>query len=284
MLTRISYYAYNIHSLFDGTLNNVKHFVLMADSSMNDTYTLSDMFKQDDVQDFVEAMVKEVQDHEDREYWELFARNRMPAGSKTILAVWSFKQKRYPDGQILKHKARLCAHGGMQRWGIDFWETYAPVVNWISMRLLLILAIIHGLDTKSIDFVLAFPLAKLETNVFVELPYGFNYGRKGQYVLKIKKHLYGLKSAAATWFNFLCQELKAEGFVQSEVDQCIFLRDDCILLVYVDDVIAISHDIKIIDELILNLKQNYDLEDDGSLIKYLGVDITTHSDGKSNNI
>ena len=87
MLTRILYYVHNINCLFDGTLNNVKHFVLKADSATNDTYTLSETFKQDDV------MVKEVQDHEDREHWELFARNLMPAGSKTIMAVWSFKRK-----------------------------------------------------------------------------------------------------------------------------------------------------------------------------------------------
>ena len=167
----------------------------------------------------------------------------------------------------------------MQRWDIDFWETYAPVVNWISVWLLLILAIIHVLDTKSTDFVLAFPQAKLEIDVFMELPYGFDYGIKGQYVLKLKKNLYGLKSAATTWFNFLFQGLEAEGFVQSEVDQCVFLRDDCILLVYANDVIAISRDEKIIDELILNLKQNYDLEDDGSLTKYLGVDMKIHSNG-----
>ena len=113
MLTRISYYAYNVHYLFDETPNNVKHF-FFADSTTNDTYTLSNIFKQDDVKDFVETMAKEVQDHKNREHWELFARNLMPAGSKMILAVWSFKQKRYPNGRILKHKARLCAHGGMQ--------------------------------------------------------------------------------------------------------------------------------------------------------------------------
>ena len=149
MITRVYFYAYNINSLIDGTINKVKHIALMAESATNDKYTLTEMFKQEDVREFVQAMVKEVCDHKDREHWELFGRKFMPAGSKTIMAVWSFKKKRYPDGRVLKHKTRLCAHGGMQRWGIDFWEAYAPVVNWISVRLLLILAIIHGLGTKS---------------------------------------------------------------------------------------------------------------------------------------
>ena len=114
----------------------------------------------------------------------------------------------------------------------------------------------------------------------MEMPFGFGYETKGKYVLKLKKNLYGLKSAAATWFSFLCEGLKAENFIQSEVDQCVFMRDDFILLMYVDDVIAISKDLKIMDELVANLKKSYDLEDEGSLTKYLGVDMHKHQDGK----
>eukprot|EP00957_Ditylum_brightwellii_P149501 11385196-Ditylum_brightwellii.AAC.1 len=51
---------------------------------------------------------------------------------KTILSIWGFKRKRFPSGELMKHKARLCAHGGMQQRGINFWETYSPVVNWIT--------------------------------------------------------------------------------------------------------------------------------------------------------
>jgi len=127
--------------------------------------------------------------------------------------------------------------------------------------------------------VLAFLQADLDTDVYMELPFGFDYGQKGEYVLKLKKNIYGLKSTATTWFKFLCEGIKAENFVQSEVDQCVFLRDDCILLVYVDDVIAISRDVKIIDNVISNLKKTYSLEDEGSLTKYLGVDMHTNKDG-----
>ena len=63
------------------------------------------------------------------------------------------------------------------------------------MRLLLILSINHNLDTKSIDFVLAFLQATLERDVFMELPYGFEYGPRGKYVLKLKKNLYELADA-----------------------------------------------------------------------------------------
>ncbi|KAL7504929.1 hypothetical protein ACHAXN_005720 [Cyclotella atomus] len=77
-------------------------------------------------------MSKEVQDHEEREHWALILRPTIPAGVKTIQAIWSFKRKRFPDGTLNKHKARLCAHGGMQQWGKNYWETYSPVVNMLN--------------------------------------------------------------------------------------------------------------------------------------------------------
>jgi hypothetical protein len=73
-----------------------------------------------------------------------------------------------------KHKAQLCALSGQQTWGKDYWETYAPVVTWASVWLLLIAAKFHGLSSKSIDFVLAFPQADLGVPVYIELPAGVN--------------------------------------------------------------------------------------------------------------
>ncbi len=73
-----------------------------------------------------------------------------------------------------QHKTWLCAHGGQQTWGQDHWLTYAHVVMWASIQLLLIIAKIHGLESKSIDLVLAFPQADLDVPVCMELPVGIN--------------------------------------------------------------------------------------------------------------
>ena len=147
-----------------------------------------------DKNNFITAMMKEMKDHEDRNHWTLMLRSDLPPGTKTILAIWSFKRKRFPDGRIQKYKARMCAHGGMQTWGENYWETYAPVVNWLSVRTLLIISMINDLEARSIDFTLAFPQAKLDVDVYMELPAGFdNNGCTGKHVLKLKKSLYGLK-------------------------------------------------------------------------------------------
>ncbi len=58
----------------------------------------------------------------------------------------------------------------MQTWGVDYWETYDPTVNWISIRFLLTIAEILKLETREIDFVLAFLQAKLDVPVYMELP------------------------------------------------------------------------------------------------------------------
>ena len=91
---------------------------------------------------------------------------------KTTLSIWYFKRNRFPDGILMKHKARLFAHGEMQQWVVNYWETYVPVVNGISARSLLAITIIHELPSRSIDFVLAFTQAELDVDVFMELPLG----------------------------------------------------------------------------------------------------------------
>ena len=80
-----------------------------------ESYTFKQMLQQSDKNEFIMAMMKEIKGHEKRNYWHLFPRSEIPEGLKTILAVWSFKRKRFPDGRINKYKSRLCAHGGMQQ-------------------------------------------------------------------------------------------------------------------------------------------------------------------------
>jgi hypothetical protein len=84
----------------------------------------------------------------------------------------------------------------MQTWGQNYWETYAPVVNWASVCILLAVEKNHSLSSKSIDFVLAFPWADLEIPVFMKLPLGFDAPDSQSwkhYVLGLNKSLYSSK-------------------------------------------------------------------------------------------
>ena len=119
-------------------------------------------------------MSVEIEVREKRGHWTMVKRSLIPPGVKTIRGIWSFKRKQFLDGRINQHKARLCAHGGMHQWRENYWETYSPVVNMLSVRLLLALSHLHSLETESIDFVLAFPQADLDDDVWMELPEGMD--------------------------------------------------------------------------------------------------------------
>jgi len=315
-----------VNANFDGTLNAIHHLVLASGKANNEIYTFREMLKEEDSADFIKAMVKEFRDHESRGHWEIVKRNQIPPGIKTIQAIWAFKRKRFPNGELNKHKARLCAHGGMQQWGINYWETYAPVVNWISIRFLLVLSEIVGLESQAIDFVLAFPQAELDVPVYMELPIGLEVtGRPGEgrtHVLRLRRSLYGLKQASANWYEKLKAGLELRGFSESVADPCVFIKgaadksgatnqsagipstnqpagipskaespiasiqdyvlrfknnsSDILVLVYVDDCIILSRDRTSIELFIDSLKhgpERFDFTDEGSMDKYLGVDI-----------
>ena len=241
------------------------------------------MLKQKDYQDFIKAMSVEIDDHTTRQHWKVHLRSECNF-PKTILAVWSFKRKRFPDGSLNKHKARLCAHGGMQQWGVHYWETFAPVVNWLSVCLILVLAIIYDLPVKSIDFVLAFPQSKLDVPIFMELPPGFEtqYGQKGEYIIKLKKSLYGLKQSELNWYEKLKTGLESRKFTPSKVDPCVFISERVIVLTYVDDCILMGKSEKDIEDLLKSLQEGseeYDFTNEGDLKNYLGVVFSRKPDG-----
>ena len=184
-------------------------------------------------------MIKEADDNEKHNHWEIVHFWDKPPGVKTILDIWDFRRKRFPDGRINKLKARLCAHCGMQQYGVNFWETDSPTVNYISVRFLMIVAQILKLYTKAIDFVLAFPQYDPDVPVYIELTSGMDLAGHGKdiskYLLKLKKSLYGFKNASLNWHNKLNDAFEDECFVESLSDPCVFISNDMIIFVYVDD-------------------------------------------------
>ena len=91
--------------------------------------------------------------------------------------------------------------------------------------------------------------------------------------MKLKCNLYGCKQASRNWFLHLTQGLLKLGFCQSTTDSCLFIRDDCILVVYVDDCLIFAEDDTVINDLIKALLADFLLQDEGDVTAFLGVQI-----------
>jgi hypothetical protein len=193
-------------------------------------------------------------------------------------STWAFKCKRYPDGRVKQFKARFCARGDQQQEGIDYFETWSPVVQWTTVRVMMILSVILGLKTHQADITAAFVHATLppEEEVFIRQPQGFIKPGTTKYshVLRLNRALYGLKQAPRHFFKYLATHLIKHGLKQSEYDPCLFIGPDVIAVVYVDDILLYSLKEDPIDRLITQLK------DDGIWIRkedsaagFLGVDM-----------
>lgn len=210
----------------------------------------------------------------DKDCWEVVDR---PKGRSVISSTWALRVKRYPDGSMRKLKARFCARGFEQIEGLDYNETFAPVVNWTTVRFLLMMSILLGLETKQVDYVAAFVQSNIDTTVYVEMPRGFAQPGK---VLKLKKSLYGLKQSPLNFFQHLSTRLLALGFQSCDADPCLFVTDKCICLVYVDDTLLFARSRADIDEVIAGLrKQDLDLEEEDDVAGFLGVLVNRHTNG-----
>ena len=108
----------------------------------------------------------------------------------------------------------------------------------------------------------------------MEAPFGFDFDGQRTYVLKLNKSLYGLKQSSSNWFHFLTKGLTDRNFIPSQIDPCIYYKDNGIVLIYVDDCILLSRNKSVIDNFISSLKngkEKYILTDEGDIDKYLGV-------------
>jgi Reverse transcriptase (RNA-dependent DNA polymerase) len=117
-------------------------------TSNPDTMYYHEAMKESDAPQFREAMKKEVDDHTAKMHWEMVRRDQIPAGIKVLPAVWAMKRKRrFATREIYKWKARLNIGGHMQQYGVHYWETYSPVVQWTTIHLCLVLAMINRWPT-----------------------------------------------------------------------------------------------------------------------------------------
>ena len=158
-------------------------------------------------------------------------------------------------------------------------KLYAPVVQWTTLRLLLILEVLLKLKSKQGDVTAAFLHAELNENekVYVEMPVGF---KKDGKVLKLKKTLYGLRQSPRMFWKYLTKAMIASGMQVSKLDPCLFVSDQVICICYVDDILFWSADEAYITELGIKLrKEGLLLEEEDDAAGFLGVTLGKTDEG-----
>jgi Reverse transcriptase (RNA-dependent DNA polymerase) len=222
---------------------------LLAMAATNDPDTLyyHEGMKAPDKEEFVKSMHEEVQGQIDSKVYSPVLRSSVPKNVKVFPAVWAMRRKRKSStGKVYRYKSRLNIGGHKQQEGIDYDQTYSPVVTWPSIRLLLTLMLVNNWATRQIDYIQAYPQAPIERNMYMEIPKGFKItdgDPEGDYVLQLHQNIYGQKQAGRVWNHYLVEHLLRVGFIQSEHDPCVFYKGRAIYILYTDDSILAGPDV-----------------------------------------
>lgn len=199
------------------------------------------------------------------------------ATSKPVASRWVLTQKFNADGSICKYKGRVVAKGYTQRFGVDFTETYCPVVNTITLRMILASSQQKSLHIRQFDVKTAFLYAKLDETIFMIPPDGY---KKPGKLWRLKRSLYGLRQASRMWNKTFDEFLKSLCLKSSRNDPCIYykLSPIIIIIIYVDDGLVCAEKEEDAKQMIRLLEQRFEIHE-LNLVQYRGLQLECDHEG-----
>lgn len=206
-----------------------------------------------------------------------------PSAHNVIGCKWVFTTKYLSNGLLDRYKARLVAKGFTQQYGIDYSETFSPVIKSITIRLVLEVAVGKSWPIKQLDVNNAFLQGELTETVYMTQPPGFVDKDRPHHVCRLRKPIYGLKQAPRSWYMSLKQHLLQTGFTNSLADASLFIRSNGSLLtyvlVYVDDIIVTGNDAGIFKQVLDSFAARFSIKDPVDLHYFLGIEATRSAQG-----
>ena len=181
--------------------------------------SVEDALTGEDSENWRTAMNSEMSSLKQNGTWDI---TQLPAGRKSVGCRWIFKVKYNVDGTIEKYKARLVAKGYSQVEGTDYFETFAPVCKFASLRCLLAIAAIQDMEVHQMDVKTAFLNGDLKEEVYMMQPPGYENGNP-RLVCRLSKAIYGLKQVPRAWYAKLSNLLRSMNFTPIEADHGIFV-------------------------------------------------------------
>lgn len=248
-----------------------------AEIESSDPMTVEEARARPDWPRWDEAMQKELKALEDAHTWTII---EQPEGVNVVSCKWVFHIKRNVDGEIEWYKARLVAKGYSQVHGVNYYDTYAPVVHLASLCTILTIAARNDWDINVFDFQSAFLNGKLDPNevIYMQLPPGLKVDKKFRCaVALLRVALYGSKQGALKWYQELCQLLEQLGFCRVESDWGVFYRhigiEILILASHVDDCMVTGSNKKMIKDFKANVAARFKLTGLGPISSLLGMKV-----------
>jgi transposase InsO family protein len=229
------------------------------------------MLESDDRDRWLDAISEEMDSLKKMGTWDLVSR---PSNHPVVKNKWIFKVKTNPDGSIERYKARLVAKGFTQTEGVDYFETFSPVVKFETLRFIISFAAEKQWNIAQMDVKTAFLHGELEEEIYMEPPEGFP--NSDNQVCRLKKSLYGLKQSPRCWNSKFTDFMKRNDFTQGGADPCLFIKKSgehmVIVGLYVDDLVITGHDVAITrtKELLIN---EFEMKDLGKLKYILGIEV-----------
>jgi hypothetical protein len=219
------------------------------------------------------AIEKELESMRKRGVWKVIKKTDMPKNRRCVKSKWIFDIKR--SGTF---KVRLVACGYTQVPGVDFTDSYAPVITDVSWRILIVAILAWELDAKIIDVETAFLLGDLEEEIYMQC----KEVHDNDEVLFLVHSIYGLVQAARQYYKKFIATLRELGFVGGYPDPCLMTRHGkegvVFIAIWVDDSLLVG-DQKAIDKTIEDLRmKGFTLKVEGSLQDYLSCEITLDKD------
>ena len=222
------------------TITDVQPHILSAISAKNDpdAPTFNQAINSSNAEQWWDAMEVEMNTLEvDLAAWQLVRREPW---MNVLCSKWAFRVKRFPNGLVKKFKARFCVRGDMQIEGVDFFETWAPVVSWPTVHAMMILATKLNLVSVQADITAAFVHAELDEDEHIYVHQAAGFKRDGNLVYKLRRSVYGLRQSPRNFFQYLSSKMQDAGLRPSKLDPCLFVGDRVIAVIYVDDVLLYS--------------------------------------------
>ncbi|GJX36933.1 retrovirus-related pol polyprotein from transposon TNT 1-94 [Tanacetum coccineum] len=224
---------------------------------------------------WIDAMQEEIHKFERLQVWEL-----VPCPDKVMLIKlkWIYKVKIDEFGRVLKNKARLVAQGFRQGEGIDFEESFAPLVRIEAIRIFVVNAANKNMTIFQMDVKMTFLNRELKEEVYISQPEGFVDQDNPSHVYKLKKALYGLKQAPRAWYGMLLSFLISQHFSKGAVDLALFTwkagNNLLLVQIYVDDIIFASTNTTMCNEFANLMTIKFKMSTMGQMSFFLGLQIS----------